>query len=33
MKIEYLASIQNIDGGFGRFHSMSSDRSITTEKH
>ncbi|HHU81309.1 MAG TPA: hypothetical protein GXZ35_08325 [Acholeplasmataceae bacterium] len=32
MKIEYLASIQNIDGGFGRFHSMSSDRSITTEK-
>lgn len=32
MKIEYLASIQNPDGGFGRFHSMSSDNSITTEK-
>jgi len=32
MKIEDLAKIQNPDGGFGRFHSMSSDSSITTEK-
>ena len=32
MKIEDLALIQNPDGGFGMFHSMSGDRSITTEK-
>lgn len=32
MKIEDLALRQNLDGGFGRFHSMSSDSSITTEK-
>lgn len=32
MKIDYLALMQNPDGGFGRFHSMNSDNSITTEK-
>jgi len=32
MKLEYLESIQNPDGGFGRFHSMSKDKEITTEK-
>lgn len=32
MKIDYLALMQNPDGGFGRFHSMNSDYSITTEK-
>lgn len=32
MKIDYLALMQNPDEGFGRFHSMNSDNSITTEK-
>lgn len=32
MKIDDLALRQNHDGGFGRFHSMSSDSSVTTEK-
>lgn len=32
MKIENLAQIQNQDGGFGRFHSMSYEMPITTEK-
>ena len=32
MKIDYLALMQNPDGGFGRFHSMNSDNWITTEK-
>ena len=32
MKIKDLVLRQNPDGGFGRFHSMNSDNSITTEK-
>lgn len=32
MKIETLAAVQNPDGGFGRFHSMSKDNALTTEK-
>ncbi|HHU23950.1 MAG: hypothetical protein PHG08_08870 [Bacilli bacterium] len=32
MKKEELAKIQNPDGGFGRFHSMSTNSPITTEK-
>lgn len=32
MKIEDLALRQNTDGSFGKFHSMSIDNSITTEK-
>jgi len=32
MKIEYLRAMHNPDGGFGRFHSMSGDKAITTEK-
>lgn len=32
MNIKYLESIQNSNGDFGSFHSMSSNSSITTEK-
>ena len=32
MKIEELKTKQNRDGGFGRFHSMSYDSDLTTEK-
>ena len=32
MNIKELEAVQYLDGSFGRFHSMSSDNQITTEK-
>jgi len=32
MNLEELGRLQHPDGGFGRFHSMSSDNYLTTEK-